>query len=73
MLCVCVCVCADDAFALLKIPPLPTDKALVTAILQNHVIADVAADSKAVIAGGDKCYTTLLKKCVRTALHGRMH
>ncbi len=62
---VCACVCADDAFRNIGVPPLP-DKATLTAILQNHVIGGVAADSAAVIAGGNKCYTTLLKKCVRT-------
>ncbi len=63
--CVCVCVYTDVAFKALGIPPLPKDKDLVTAILQNHVLGGIEADSKAVIAGGDKCYTALLKKCVQ--------
>ncbi len=58
----CVCVCVDDAFKALGIPPVPADKGVVTAILNNHVIADVAADAAAVISNGDKCYTTLSKK-----------
>ncbi len=59
--CVCFSVHTDAAFKAIGVPPLPAKDAL-TAILQNHVIGGVAADSAAVIAGGNKDYTTLSTK-----------